>query len=567
MPIVNSTFSSLAALEAAATALNSHFSLASTLEWAQAAYDRINFYTAASYSTLTSTQVNGTLTNGDGFATTGTNLLGYPYTVTRLDYQFQGAAIAISEYGAISKASAVSTKTGYINRIDAVTNGFGNVTVLGHDDVTLTGDGTISSVTWQKGGATLAATGSLSAYVQVGADNFYHATVSGSYTNANISYGGQTLSISGMNFDVNGVLTTAAATLADILAGNDEVNGSTGAEALFGYGGADSISGFAGNDTLEGADGNDTLDGGQGNDTLNGGLGFDSLIGGDGNDELRGADQGDTLVGGLGDDLLGGGKGLDYLDGGDGNDTLIGGLGIDTLIGGNGTDIADYSGALDNIVVSLAVTTAQFVSANQGTDILAGIEGLIGGLFNDSLTGDGGANELTGGGGNDTMVGNDGFDTLTGGDGNDSLSGMNQGDVINGGNGNDFLGGGKGLDILDGGADNDTLQGGLGTDTLTGGSGADAFAFASALDGTSNVDTITDFVSGADVILLSNAIFAGVGSIGTTVGLTANLLYNAATGALSYDADGAGGGAALNFAILGVGTHPASLGNDFFIIA
>ena len=358
-------------------------------------------------------------------------------------------------------------------------------------------------------------------------------------------------------------------TEADLYSGANNLAIAYGANIENAVGGAgnDTITGNTLANSLDGGAGNDSMDGGGNNDTLNGGLGFDSLVGGDGNDELRGGDQGDTLVGGLGNDLLGGGKVLDSLDGGDGNDTLIGGLGIDTLIGGNGTDTADYSGAADALTVSLAVLTGQLVSASLGTDTLSGIENLLGGLFADNFSGDAGYNGLTGGGGNDTLVGNDGFDTLDGGDGDDSLSGMNQGDVINGGAGNDFLGGGKGLDVLDGGAGNDTLQGGLGTDILTGGSGADAFIFSTALDGVVNIDTITDFASGVDVIQLSNAIFGGLGNIGGSVGLTTKLTYNAGTGALAYDADGAGGNPGLNFALLGTGSHPASLGSDFVIIA
>jgi Ca2+-binding RTX toxin-like protein len=65
---------------------------------------------------------------------------------------------------------------------------------------------------------------------------------------------------------------------------------------------------------------------------------------------------------------------------------------------------------------------------------------------------------------------------------------------------------------------------------------------------------------------LSNAIFAGLGTVGATVGLSANLLYNNSTGRLSYDADGAGGNAALDFAILGTSTHPGAVGNDFLIV-
>ena len=115
------------------------------------------------------------------------------------------------------------------------------------------------------------------------------------------------------------------------------------------------------------------------------------------------------------------------------------------------------------------------------------------------------------------------------------------------------------------------LQGGLGNDVLTGGNGADRFVFSTALDGTLNLDTMVDFTPGMDLIQLSATIFgAFAGLSGQIVGLidlSANLAYDAATGALAYDADGAGAAPALNFAILGSTLHPASLGNDFQIVA
>ena len=169
--------------------------------------------------------------------------------------------------------------------------------------------------------------------------------------------------------------------------------------------------------------------------------------------------------------------------------------------------------------------------------------------------------------GSDTLIGFDGFDFLDGGDGNDSLSGGLNKDTLLGGIGNDILGGGKGLDSMDGGAGNDTLSSGLGNDTLTGGTEIDHFVFSTALGG-ANIDTITDFSSGSDVIDLSATIFtAFAGQSGATVGISPNLLYDNVSGALSYDADGADGGAAVVFAVLGVGAHPASLGSDFLIVA
>jgi Ca2+-binding RTX toxin-like protein len=113
----------------------------------------------------------------------------------------------------------------------------------------------------------------------------------------------------------------------------------------------------------------------------------------------------------------------------------------------------------------------------------------------------------------------------------------------------------------------DTLDGGLSNDTLTGGSGADRFAFSSKL-GATNIDTITDFVSGVDKIQLSKSVFrkfkAGdvpqasfVSSGADAKALDKNdyLIFNGIQ--LLYDADGSGKGAAVVVANV-VGTVVAS---------
>jgi Ca2+-binding RTX toxin-like protein len=116
-----------------------------------------------------------------------------------------------------------------------------------------------------------------------------------------------------------------------------------------------------------------------------------------------------------------------------------------------------------------------------------------------------------------------------------------------------------------GGNGNDVLAGGLGSDTLTGGLGQDTFAFNTAISA-ANIDTVTDFSVPDDTIRLQKAIFTTL----TTPGVLAteafkilgnggvedstdHILYNTATGALSYDTDGSGAGAAIQIAILGKG--------------
>jgi Ca2+-binding RTX toxin-like protein len=180
--------------------------------------------------------------------------------------------------------------------------------------------------------------------------------------------------------------------------------------------------------------------------------------------------------------------------------------------------------------------------------------------------------------GNDMIIGSNsssgdvieagyGFDTVYGGLGNDYIQGGFNGDRLYGEEGDDDLRGGNGLDLIVGGVGNDTIRGAKGTDTLTGGEGVDVFIFHTDLDGTINVDTITDFVSGVDRIELSAAIFGNAGAVGANVGLSQYITYNAATGVLSYDQDGAGSGAAKAFAILGTDSHPTSVDNIFWITA
>jgi serralysin len=175
---------------------------------------------------------------------------------------------------------------------------------------------------------------------------------------------------------------------------------------------------------------------------------------------------------------------------------------------------------------------------------------------------------LTGTAADELIVGTAGANTLTGNAGIDFMFG---------GAGNDTLNGGEGDDQLDGGAGNDIFLGGLGNDTLSGGIGNDVFVFNSAT--TNNLDTILDFVTGTDKIQLSKSIFSNLGATGNLTenafwsdagavkGNDANdrVVHNTTTGALYYDADGSGSGAAVQIALLGTSTTVSF--SDFAVIA
>lgn len=151
------------------------------------------------------------------------------------------------------------------------------------------------------------------------------------------------------------------------------------------------------------------------------------------------------------------------------------------------------------------------------------------------------------------------------------ITGGDAADFVFGYAGDDVLIGGAGADYLDGGNDDDLLVGGSGNDLLIGGSGADTFRFDTAL-GSSNVDTITDFASGSDVIALNRSVYgaldAGVlaaaafetGTAATTA--ETRIVYDPATGSIYYDADGNGAGSMVLFAVLSPGA--ALSASNFF---
>ncbi|MDP8921064.1 MAG: calcium-binding protein [Pseudomonadota bacterium] len=336
----------------------------------------------------------------------------------------------------------------------------------------------------------------------------------------------------------------------------DHLTGNNGHNSLYGGAGGDTLVGLSGNDHLLAGGDNDTLDGGAGADTLDGGEGFDlvnyapswggvqarlglswmnsggaagdsyvsieGLIGSSFADGLSGNDGANWLSGEGGNDELFGNEGADTLLGGEGGDGLYGGTGADVLDGGAGFDFACYNHAASGVRASLQAVTAFAVSSSAGEasgDTFVSIEALSGSGYADVLSGNEGYNELFGHNGDDQLFG---------------------------------LGGGDGL------------VGGAGSDGLTGGNGTDIFRFDSAL-GAGNVDTVNDFgFGGPDVLQLSRSVFAAFANQGSvdswqfTTGAAAStashrLIYNSATGAVSYDADGVGGAAQVQFATLGKG--------------
>lgn len=199
--------------------------------------------------------------------------------------------------------------------------------------------------------------------------------------------GGQVVDLTSQNFSYGNVKILGNSGN-DVLAGNagnDTINAGRGDDFVWGGSGADTLNGGEGKDTVVGGDGNDVIFGWLGNDTLSGGAGNDTLYGGEGNDTVFGSAGddllfgrlgNDTLVGGLGNDVLYGGFGTDQVFGGDGNDTLFGVTGNDTLVGGAGDDVL-FGGTGSTVLIGGLGHDRLVTTAGLGHDIF-GLSGAAG---------------------------------------------------------------------------------------------------------------------------------------------------------------------------------------------
>jgi Ca2+-binding RTX toxin-like protein len=299
--------------------------------------------------------------------------------------------------------------------------------------------------------------------------------------------------------------------------GDDTLNGTSGADLIFGLAGNDILNGNGGNDQLDGGTGADTMSGGTGNDIYfvddigdsvneNSGEGTDQvrttlaayalglnveklLFNGSGsftgtgnslNNEIQGGASSDTLYGNDGYDTLIGGGGADSLYGGNDGDLLDGGSGADYLEGNSGDDVYLVDNNGDSVVEAAGEGIDQVYTTLNVYTLGDNIENLNYNSVTGSFTATGNALD-------NIIVGSSSNDSISGLDGNDELRGNGGADTLSGGNGNDLLNGGNGADVMTGGADADTFKIGY----FEAGTGAAA-------------DTITDFVSGTDIIDVSS---------------------------------------------------------------
>ena len=380
--------------------------------------------------------------------------------------------------------------------------------------------------------------------------------------------------------------------------------------------------------TIAGLDSNDFLFGAPGNDTLTGKTGDDIYFVDDSGDVVVERDsEGFDLVftsasytlpdhverlgvngftttfaialtGNSLDNEIWGNDGPNFLDGGGGADILHGRGNNDVFIVDNSGDVVieHAGGGFDLVFTSVDYTLSDHVErlGVNGFDTTFAIN-LTGNSFDNEIWGNDGANVLDGGGGADVLQGRGGDDIYIvddigdvvvehAGGGMDivftsadhvlsdhverlAVNGLTTTFAV------DLTGNSLANELIGNDGDN-VLDGGAGADLLRGNGGADTFAFTSPLGG-GNVDQILDFEVGVDQVALDNAIFSelALGALDPNafrIGTAAEdaddrIIYDQTTGAVYYDADGNGGGAAVQFATLPTGLANLSAG-DFIVV-
>ena len=277
-----------------------------------------------------------------------------------------------------------------------------------------------------------------------------------------------------------------------------------------------------------------------------------------------------------GNDTLIGTQGMDTLSGAAGDDVVTGALGDDSLDGGDGFDLASFAGASAGVAVSLLLQD-QVQMTVAGADFLTGFEGLVGGDFADSLTGDGFDNRLDGGAGNDSLVGGGGDDTYVvdsvadvvteaAGEGTDTIESLitytlAAAEVENltlGGSGDIDGTGDGGANLVTGNSGANRLNGGGGADTLAGGTGNDTYVVDSG-----DIVVTEGFDKGTD--LVESSITYSLGSNLENLTLTGAADINGIGNGLANVITGNGGNNVLNGGG-GADTLMGGAGNDGYSV-
>jgi hypothetical protein len=487
--------------------------------------------------------------------------------------------------------------------------------------ITLTGLDTDDLMLGTAGADTLIADGGTDTLQGLGGDDTYYVN-SSAHIVLEAAGGGNDIVYASSNYaltagqEVETLSADPAAGAAPlVLVGNDLVN------AINGNAGANTLDGGSGGaDTLTGGDGNDIyyVDG---DDSVVEGAteGNRDVIYARTNYILAAATYVEVLstvsqVATTAINLTGNGL-VNEIYGNAGVNVLDGRAGADFLIGLGGNDIYYVDTAADEVVEAsgeggrdaIYSEVDYTLAAGADVEVLSAISAaattamnLTGNALANEIFGNNGVNVLDGGGGSDYLRGFLGNDVYYVDDPTDIvIEQIGEGRDVVYASGNAVLTGASEIEVLStisqeastainltgnafaqeiyGNAGANVIDGKDGDDFLIGLSGADSYAFTTSI-GFGNVDTIVGFdgvgSDGDDMILLDDAIFTGLalGALDPNafhVGTAAadaddRIIYNSATGAIYFDADGNGAGVAIQFATLEAA--PALTSSDFTVI-
>jgi Ca2+-binding RTX toxin-like protein len=509
----------------------------------------------------------------------------------------------------------VFASTSYVLTAGAAVEMLTTTSTAGTGAINLTGNELAQIIQGNAGANTLDSGGGGDTMFGFGGDDIYIVRAAGDRAVEVAGAGNDTvLAAVSFTLEANSAVETLrtiseAATTAINLTGNaltQSIIGNAGANTLDSNGGGDAMAGLGGDDFyFIRAAGDRAIEAtASGADRVFAGLSF-ALEANSSIETLSTTNNAGTtainLTGNALTQTIFGNAGANWLDSGGGGDTMVGFGGNDFYFIRTGTDRAVEAAAAgaDRVFAAVSFT----LEAGSEVEIISTTDqnlttalNLTGNALVQAIIGNAGANSLDSGGGGDTMVGLGGDDfyfvhnssdraveaaaggtdrvfaavnfTLEAGSAVETIS-----TDFNAGVGAINLTGNELAQTVFGNAGVNVLDGKAGLDTLTGFAGADTFAFTTAL-GAGNVDQVTDFQAGVDKIRLENAIFTGLapGALPAgafVVGAAAvdaddRIIYNNATGALLFDADGVGGAAAVQFAtLLGL---PVIAASDFTVI-
>ncbi len=374
-----------------------------------------------------------------------------------------------------------------------------NLTLLGANTTSGTGNAGVNTITGNAVANTLTGAGGNDTLVGLAGDDVYVIDSATGYTiTEGAAAGTDTIKYVG-----SGSYTLASANVENLEIGGT-ATGATGdanANLITGNAFANTIDGGGGADTLAGGDGNDTYivdevaatdvvteAASKGTDTVKySGTAAYTLGANIENLTLTNAGAVDG-TGNAENNVITGNAAINTLDGTTGSDTLIGGGGADIFIsdggdvitGGAANDTVKYTGTGTFSLADAGITDIEDLElTNAGAVNGTGTSGankITGNAAANIIDGNGGADTLIGGGGNDIFI-TDGGDTITGGAGTDTVRSsvtFDLGDAANTSLDNLELTGSAAIDGTGTTGDN-VLKGNSGANTLTGLTGNDTY--------------------------------------------------------------------------------------------